>query len=442
MVSKTMKNNKPISTSVFWVGLNAYQGLGLLKEAKENIENYHIICLEKDPIISKLRGEGVKIFCLEETVETKDIARNTGHLLAHPLTIDYLEENSLKKKPIILFFKPSAKINFLCKKHHWIMAGNDPRLAYFFEEKINFFAWGKKNNLPLIPGEIVKPSRKILSRWNFPFVSQFKRGWAGKSSFVIRSENDFFELIKSGHPKVKISAFIDGQTYTNNGCILASGEVLVGPPAQQISSIGSLCKNPLSTTGRQWPANIDKKTKEIIKKITIKLGRFMHQKGYRGFFGTDFIITGQGKVYLLECNPRLTASFVFYSQLEQESGMTSLLFHHLSAFTENENPENLMNVPNISGSEVVQRNNQKNRVKISANICPGQYDSNGKMIGDNLSPQKDSFLVICRPKNSIVENGDELFKIISRKKAIDKNNNLSKDLNNLRQIILSTIEKK
>ena len=161
-----MKNIKPIDRPVFWVGLNGYQGLGLLKTARaKNIENYHIICLEKDSVVDRLRNKGVKIFCLEEVAEIKSIPRNTGHILAHPIIIDYIEKNSSKKRPIVLFFKPSAKIAFLCKKHCWIMAGNDPKLTSFFEDKINFFMWGKKNNLPVIPGEITKPSAKILSKW-------------------------------------------------------------------------------------------------------------------------------------------------------------------------------------------------------------------------------------------------------------------------------------
>ena len=438
-----MKNIKPIDRPVFWVGLNSYQGLGLLKTARtKNIENYYIICLEKDSVVDRLRKEKANIFCLEEVAEIKSIPRNTGHLLAHPLTAEYIKKHSQQQIPIVAFFKPSAKIAFLCKKHCWIMAGNDPKLASFFEDKINFFTWGKKNNLPVIPGEIVKPSKEILPRWSFPFVAQLKRGWAGKCSFIIRSENDFLNLIKSGYPKAKITPFIDGQTYTNNGCILAGGKILVGPPGQQISSIPALCKNLLSTTGRQWPANIDEKQKAIIKKTTIRLGELMYQKGYRGFFGTDFIITDEGKIYLLECNPRLTASFVFYSQLEQESGSVPLLWRHLSVFAENESAcKDIDSSLELLGSEIIQRNNQKKTIKISADIPSGQYNSDGRKVGDNLSPKKDSLLVICKPSNSIIKEGDELFKIISKKAAVDKNNNLSTDIDSLRQIILSTIEK-
>ena len=39
-------------------------------------------------------------------------------------------------------------------------------------------------------------------------------------------------------------------------------------------------------------------------------------------------------MYLLECNPRLTASFAYYTQLEQKAGLIPLFYYHLDEFTD------------------------------------------------------------------------------------------------------------
>jgi hypothetical protein len=430
-----MINNKE-KKPVFWIGINAYQGLALLEICKKRKLNYHIICLEKESIYKNLKKGGAKIFCLEEKTGINNVPRNTGHILAHKETIKYIKYHSGGQKPIIVFFKPSAKISFVCKKHHWLMAGNNHKLAEFLENKLSFYLWATKNKLPLIPGEIRSLDIKYLSKKKFPFIIQFKRGWAGKSSFIINSKNDLNKLKKFAGQLVKISPFLKGETYINNGCILRNGQVLVGPPGKQISKINELSNNPLSTTGRQWPATIKNKDAKIINKITDKLGALIYKKGYRGFFGTDFLIDNNRNIYLLECNPRLTASFVFYTQLEEQSSNNSLLWHHLNSFALFSDNKTYQST--ISGSEIIQRNNQKKTLKITTDINSGHFSLNGKIIDNNLNPQN-SLLLVCRPKGSIVQSGDEVFKIISKKPLVGNNGNLLLKINQLRKLILSKL---
>ncbi|HPH19617.1 MAG TPA: ATP-grasp domain-containing protein, partial [Haliscomenobacter sp.] len=52
---------------------------------------------------------------------------------------------------------------------------------------------------------------------------------------------------------------------------------------------------------------------------------------YRGFFGLDFLVS-ENQVYLLECNPRLTASFAFYTQIELKNDLTPLFYFDLAEF--------------------------------------------------------------------------------------------------------------
>jgi carbamoylphosphate synthase large subunit len=417
------------------VGLNAYQGLGLLEICKKRKINYHIICLEKDSIYNNLKDGGEKIFCLEEKTDIRRVPRNTGHLLARKETVKYIKSQTGNQKPLVVFFKPSAKISFVCKKYHWLAVGNNPKLAEFLENKLSFYTWATKNRFPLVPGKISIFNINLLSREKLPFIIQFKRGWAGKSSFIIRSEKDVEKLKRFSGQKVKVSPFLEGKTFINNGCVLKNGQVLISPPGKQISGIKSLSNNPLSTTGRQWPAKIRNEEEREIGRIANKLGSLIYKEGYRGFFGADFLITKDKKIFLLECNPRLTASFVFYTQLEKQSGVEPLLWHHLDTFASFTGQKNIDYQPNISGSEIIQRNNQKKPLRLVADIPSGHLNSKGEVIDKSLGPKNDPLLV-CRPSGSIVQKGDEIFKIISRQLLVDQSNNLLPEINKLRYLTL------
>lgn len=417
------------------MGLNAYQGLGLLQICKKKKIDYHIICLEKDSIYKNLKEGGAKIFCLEEKTDIRRVPRNTGHLLARKETVKYINEQAGSQKPVIVFFKPSAKISFICKKYHWLAVGNNPKLAESLENKLSFYTWATKNKLPLIPAKISPLDTNLLSKEPLPFIIQFKRGWAGKSSFIIESEKDLKKLERFGGQKVKVSPFLEGETFINNGCVLKNGRILVSPAGKQISGIKDLSNNPLSTTGRQWPAKIRSEDEKEIKKITNRLGSLIYKEGYKGFFGADFLITKDKKIFLLECNPRLTASFVFYTQLEEQSGVEPLLWHHLDTFASFTRQKNIDYQPNISGSEIIQRNNQEKPLRIVTSIPSGHSNSEGKVIDKNLAPQNDPLLV-CRPGGSIVQKGDEMFKIISRQLLVDQDNNLLPEIKKLRNLTL------
>lgn len=425
-------------TPVFWLGISAYQGLALLKISKKRNLDYHIICLEKDSVYEKLKKDGRNIFCLEEEKNIRKIPRNTGHLLAQKKVIDYIEKNSQGTRPAIIFFKPSAKIKLICRQKNWQMISNDPKLAAFFENKISFYKWASSNKLPVISSKIINFNELSFNAKRFPFIIQLERGWAGKSSFLIKSEADLKKLSGLGKRKIKISPLIEGETYTTNGCVSTSGQVLVSRPATQINGIKPLCQNPLSTTGRQWPAAIGKKETRVINSISKKLGRLMYKKGYRGFFGVDFLIDKRGETYVLECNPRLTASFVFYTQLEEKLTKETLLWHHLSSFLNPKTESRVKNQPFFSGSEIIQRSSQKKTITIKQDLSSGHYSLNGKIIDKNFYPAKNKLLLITRPKGNQINPGDEMYKIISTKPII-KSGKIDTKIDNFRKLILSML---
>lgn len=296
------------------------------------LTNFHLIYAFKNPHLDTLKQQNLPYFCLEETGVNLEIA-NSGKLLSQPLVIDYINQSSANKQVVIIPFKPSARIDFLCHQNNWICASNNHQLNRKLEDKIIFQQLCQKNNLPQIPSSIDNFNQNNFLAYQKKYqpnlVIQSHFGWAGKSTF---SSNNWAE-IKNKIPintVVKFSPFINGYSLLNNCCLTSKG-LIQSPPALQYTGIKPFTQHPFTTVGRQWPSLAPKNIIDKVNHITQDFSAILNQVNYKGFFGLDFMVDNDN-VYLLECNPRLTASFAFYNQIETKLQILPLFLLHLIQF--------------------------------------------------------------------------------------------------------------
>ncbi len=254
-------------------------------------------------------------------------------VLTNPDVQNYIQANcqKLSKTPAIMPFKPSAKIDLFCQKNNFLLIGNSRTLNLQFEDKINFSKICAKFNINTIPFFVDSLNQKNIDKAQSLFktdkiVIQVKTGWAGNSTYLSGL------ALKTLPPQstVKFMPFINGTTYIQNGCVYQKNLIT--------SPVGVQLNNPLhstnifATTGRSWPSNLDQTSIDKIKVIDNQLETVLINSNYRGFLGLDFLIDQDHNVYLTECNPRLTASFNFYTQLELKNNLIPLLYLHLLEF--------------------------------------------------------------------------------------------------------------
>ncbi|MDD3003173.1 MAG: ATP-grasp domain-containing protein [Candidatus Shapirobacteria bacterium] len=262
--------------------------------------------------------------------------KNSGKLLSNPKVIDYILKKSQKTKliPAIIPFKPSAKVDFLCQKHNWINISNPGPINRFLEDKIKFAKLCQKYKLPTIPFSIDTFSQKNFLKYQKLYskklVIQTHFGWAGNSTFSAESWDEIKDKVSSD-VIVKYSSFIESSYSLLNNCCLTKFGLIQSPPALQYTGISPYTKNPFTTVGRQWPSFAPSKIINEVNKITGNFGKILKEIDYKGFFGLDFLIY-KNKVFLLECNPRLTASFGFYTTIEQKQNINPLFYFHIAEF--------------------------------------------------------------------------------------------------------------
>jgi len=319
--------------------------------------------------------------------------KNSGKLLSNQKVIDYIKSTSVSLIPAIIPFKPSAKIDILCKKYNWINISNPAPINRFLEDKIKFAKLCQKYNLPIIPFSIDNFNQKNFLKYQKIYgqnlVLQTHFGWAGNSTF---SASYWDEIKDKISPEVitKYSPFIASSYSLLNNCCLTKFGLIQSPPALQYTGIKPFTQNPFTTVGRQWPSFAPLKIINEINTITKNFSQILKEIGYKGFFGLDFLID-QNKIFLLECNPRLTASFDFYTKIELDQEITPLFYFHLVEFLKLDyqidikSEQNRFDNKKIIGSELTPKNKNNNTCKKLHFFYPLSKTTNPISIPKNLN---------------------------------------------------------
>ena len=123
--------------------------MSLLELLNQSNYDFYFLCVDKflDIELPQLTNfYSISPEKLNITLEEK----NSGRLLSHPATQQFITENSSKtgRLPAIIPFKPSAKIDLICQKNSWKLISNPATLNRFFEDKIKFTEICQKTYLP------------------------------------------------------------------------------------------------------------------------------------------------------------------------------------------------------------------------------------------------------------------------------------------------------
>ncbi|MBU4338302.1 ATP-grasp domain-containing protein [Patescibacteria group bacterium] len=440
-----------LKTPIFYVSNVVDRGIGL-----ENIiPNYHIICIDYDDEVDYLEKAGAKIFCLEKELGRKNVIfRSSAILLGHEAVKKYIKENTpTGTQAAVVVFKPSLAAEKIALENNWKILNNSTILSKAAEDKFNFIFIAKSLRVRIPDAETIDFGR--LSYWELKkyydyFVVQLNSGYAGSSTFFIRSQDDYIKLrdaffhessSKRTFP-VKVSKFIHGVPATVNACV-AREDVYVGKPCYQITGEELATNNRSTTCGNDWGAlSLSTKAFGEINEIGQKIGQYLKDKGYKGIFGLDFIISEKNDdVYLIEINPRFVASIPFYTKLEIKNSALPLLALHFLDFLEIEyeissSAKELFdkNTLAIFGSQLVLRNKERKICAPSEEARSGVYRlKNGKLdfLRPGYSPMDlktpNEFIILAAAKGRMIKPENEAARIESLASFVSCEHHLTAD---------------
>ena len=341
-----------------------------------------IVCIDKSSVIDVLQKQGFTIFSYEQTTG-KTILRNSKLLLMQSETKQFIL--SFKGEKQFIFFKPLILPGKLIKDYEFpIVLNNDPTLSAQIENKLYLNNFNVKT-----PAEIKKPI-------SFPVVLQFETGYAGNSTFIVHNDKDLQTLIFSKTGKYKIVEFIKNiGTYTNN-CFCSSEKIFVSEPFFQYTGIPALTRTKLGSCGNNFFIKINQDIKDQINLFSKQIGEHLLSVGYKGAYGIDFVLSDKNELYVIEVNPRFTASISFFTQLEQLSNNQSFFEKQVKIFLNS--PVNLEYTSKLRGKRLLVRNDSFEDKVIKEDCKSGVY----KIENEKFIFIREEFFVSNLEKNEIL----------------------------------------
>lgn len=220
---------------------------------------------------------------------------------------DFCEQllDKLVKKQGEVFVLSFTSVWLDLKSANVKVLGPDPKVAELYDNKIEHVKLFKKLKLPTNQVSIYKDFNTLKSRHKqFPFFISAAYSSGGIESQTIYTPEDL-EMFYIGLRSVNKTKPLIAAKQINDIVMAPNVTALVhGKNQTTVINISEQLLRGNNYMGNIYPAKISKiHTGTILDSIN-KLGNYLSQKGYRGLFGCDFLITKKGDCFPIDLNPR------------------------------------------------------------------------------------------------------------------------------------------
>lgn len=207
----------------------------------------------------------------------------------------------------INLFKNSPKMTLPQKDERIMTISPSSGLCTYFDNKLNQRVIMEQLGIPVPKGQIVKSYDELINAYKENFrESAFvtcQNGSGGNGTEKISSLDEILSSEKiKGKKQFIISELLDlASSPSTLGIIANEDEVMV-------SSITDQIMDGVDYKGTLYPSSAGKENIRKMKEYTENIGKYLGSKGYKGFFGIDFMVDKDDNLYFTEINPRKMGS--------------------------------------------------------------------------------------------------------------------------------------
>ncbi|MGE3279083.1 MAG: NlpC/P60 family protein [Candidatus Altimarinota bacterium] len=337
-----------------------------------------VVCSYTSDLLPWMRERGAEVWCFEEQFPNDPLPRSTSELIGNAKSLKWLR--SLGKDLTFLVFKPSNKIHSFIEKEGWKLVSADPAVCRQLEDKVSFFDLAQKYQLNIPRSEIVLWDEQQLPEYyrsfGSPLVVQERMGHAGSCTHILRqTEGQIRQPDLQQGTRVKLSEFISGPTYTFNGYVSPGGKLIVSRLYQQLMDVPQWNEFEMGTVGISPELNFGQEVYEPLREELLKMVPLFQEVKYSGYFGMDLIWNGK-QWYVIECNPRFTASISLQCLSDVSMGMHPMLDHHAGEKEPEDHEFRFLNEEQPAFGHIVLRNSKPRPWKIPRTLKSGIYKKN------------------------------------------------------------------
>jgi hypothetical protein len=197
--------------------------------------------------------------------------------------------------------------------------------------------------VPMIDGRVCRGVDSLMEitaslreRWTDGIFVSGAFSAAGANSAVTHTQKDVAAKFTDDECEYLVTNYIPHDLDPTVLAVVANGEdVYIAGVADQTIVDGN------RFVGSHFPSMATKEQQRLLREYTIAVGKIMGKAGYRGIFGCDYLIDGEGNIFFLEINARkqgTTLEFCFTLEQNLPEGSPMLPELEYYAVTENRFP--------------------------------------------------------------------------------------------------------
>jgi len=447
------------NTKFYGVGVDSFNRAYF---SREEFPSYTILALKKlkeTALISK----DIQSLVIEDHIQDISTLKENGiTILKDEKVVNLLAKST---NNYILPYKNRQEIEKICQENNWKLAITEYELAgNTLENKILFRKLVLNKSLfPQFSFESINKANyyKIKEMLGDQLVLQYPISSGGKGTFIIGNEKEFNKAINKikkmqikGENRILISKRVAGIP-ASVSCIATRWGTFYSPIQIQINDIKEVTSPSKGSgvfNGHDWTLSkiIPNSLNEQLANFIKEYGKAIYKMGYKGFFGLDLIVNLQSnKVFIIECNPRLTGALPVLDMIQEYLGKIKFISLHLLEFiAEFENDLDIkvsyreMQKELLTekiGSHLIISSKFKQPVKYDIQLKPGVY----KIENDNLKYLKDGYKISHLEntnefiftemvnRHDFIKGYGRIARILSLNSLVDKDSNLTSFTTNI-----------
>jgi hypothetical protein len=238
----------------------------------------------------------------------------------YPSTQDLLQHSDIhavlrkaRASGLLLSCSCSAGIHAWARRHRVPLLLSGDYAHQRLEDKLWFDAFLRRHRIPRPAGGAYTIGRRARLPVDGPAVLQLPDSMGGEGTFFLDGADAVAQLVARGlvhrGDRSLVRARIDGRPYGIT--------VTIAPSTIALSAIRLQCyyaqpdaASGQSFAGIQWVAasELSATLTRRINRVFGQLGELLYRRRFFGVANFDFMIDGQERVFLLECNPRMSAA--------------------------------------------------------------------------------------------------------------------------------------
>ncbi|MFK7884055.1 MAG: biotin carboxylase [Phycisphaerales bacterium] len=296
------RNTEP----VYFISATNFNLLGM----DEWIRNFNFICA-----IDCFDGKHPHVYVPPEIPHDpfESIEDINNYLLSHPDVRKMVKERGPGKAVFLMFNEETER---LCAEIGLEVCFPPAALRTAIDDKVETTRIADAAGVKCVPNVLAKVDsyeslRAVSKKLGDDLVIQTAFGDSGHTTYFISDENSFKKHAKDiiEAPEVKIMKRIRCRGSALEACVTRNGTI-VGPLMTELVGFPELTPYKGGWCGNEvFAGAFEGKVRRNARKAAMAFGDQLREKGYMGYFELDFLTDlDSGKVYLGECNPRITGA--------------------------------------------------------------------------------------------------------------------------------------